>query len=401
MTPRLALAPSGHLSVEDEPESPSPLSEATAAALRQAFGQSSADGLLWLASSALEGELPAELVFWRGFAQDLFQRLCHLGEPSLDQWAALTEPEETEANQLVAEAPPMRGLEYLSAERLRLLWRELRELVVARARQHAEGPAAWLRAVNPLWHLLGRVTFHLAENKGDPARPFAFLATYTHRLSGQSRLQHLPLGQALRTYAGAREQARLAALLEPVRRAAAQSALVRQLLESKALFAPQAWTIREAYRFLTESSAMEQAGVVVRVPNWWSARERPRPQVQVHIGNRPTSVLGTEQLLDFQVNLALDGQPLSEEERRQLLAAGDGLVLLCGKCLGIGLDTAENPEQARGKRGRRATRAATADSSPRPRAAKKPSTGRQSAQKTPQSAQKSKLEPKRKTRARS
>jgi non-specific serine/threonine protein kinase len=179
--------------------------------------------------------------------------------------------------------------------------------------------------------LLGRVTFHLAENKGDPERPFAFLATFTHRLSGQSRLQHLPLAQALKTYADAREQVKLAALLEPVRRAAAQSQLVRKLVDTKALFAPQAWTIREAYRFLTESAAIEQAGVVVRVPDWWSARARPRPQVQVHIGTRPASAFSAEGLLDFQVSLALEGEPLDDEERRQLLAATEGLVLLRGK----------------------------------------------------------------------
>ena len=49
------------------------------------------------------------------------------------------------------------------------------------------------------------------------------MATFTHRLSSQAKLQHLPLADALKTYAGAREQAKLAALLEPVRRAAEQS----------------------------------------------------------------------------------------------------------------------------------------------------------------------------------
>src|SRR5437773_2518605 len=145
------------------------------------------------------------------------------------------------------------------------LRRELRDLVVARAAAHPHGPAAWLHAVNPLWHLLGRVTFHLAENKRDPSRPFAFLATFTHRLSSHAKLQHLPLAEALKTYAGAKEQAKLVALLEPVRRAAAQSPLVRELLDTKALFAHQAWSIREAHRFLTEAPRIEQAGRVVRV----------------------------------------------------------------------------------------------------------------------------------------
>ena len=214
---------------------------------------------------------------------------------------------------------------------LKTLWNELRELALAQAKQFPEGPAAWLRSVNPLWHLLGRVTFHLAENKRDPQRPFAFLATYTHKLSGQARLQHLPLAEALKTYAGAKDQQKLESLLEPVRRAAERSALAKELLEKRSLFAPQAWTVRQAHRFLTESPAIEAAGVVVRLPDWWSYRNRPRPQVQVRIGSRPTSELGLNQLLDFQVGVSLDGEPLTDAERRQLLAGAEGLVLLRGK----------------------------------------------------------------------
>jgi hypothetical protein len=49
--------------------------------------------------------------------------------------------------------------------------------------------------------VVGRVHFNLAENRKDEQAPFAFLATYTHRLSGHGKAQHLPLGQALREYA--------------------------------------------------------------------------------------------------------------------------------------------------------------------------------------------------------
>jgi hypothetical protein len=328
----LTITPGGHLRVEDtEPDGQQPLAEAAAAALQHAFGQSSAEGLLLLGSKELDQELPADLVFWRGVARDLFGRVCHLGEAAFDRWASLTGPSPEELAQLVAVAPPMRGLEYLTAEGLGRLWQELRDLVVARATEHAEGPAAWLQSVHPLWHLLGRVTFHLAENKRDPQRPFAFLATFTHRLTNQAKLQHLPLAEALKSYAGAGEQAKLATLLEPVRRAAAQSRLVRELLDSKALFAPQAWSIREAHRFLVEAPLVEQAGVVVRLPDWWSPRTPPRPQVQVTLGKRHQSGLGMDQLLDFQVDLTIDGQPLSDTERRQLLESTDGLVLLRGK----------------------------------------------------------------------
>ncbi|HEY3965576.1 MAG TPA: DEAD/DEAH box helicase [Planctomycetaceae bacterium] len=327
----ILITPAGQLHIEDSAESLPEVSEAIGERLIQAFAASSAEGLVLLASQELGEALPAGLVFWRGFARRFFQAVCQQGEGGFANWSTIAHPTNAELDQLILAAPPMRGLEYLNAELFRTLWKELRELVVALAGRHPQGPAAYLATINPLWHLLGRVTFHLAENKRDPARPFAFLATYTHKLSGQSRLQHLPLAEALKTYAGAKDISKLDSLLEPVRRAAGQSGLVRELLDTKALFAPQGWTIKQAYRFLTESPRIEEAGVVVRVPDWWAARRPARPQVQVRIGSQSTSAIGQDGLLDFNVSLALDGEPLTNEERRALLAGADGLVLLRGK----------------------------------------------------------------------
>ena len=62
--------------------------------------------------------------------------------------------------------------------------------------------------------------FNLAENRRDAEQPFAFMATYTTRLSAQAKAQHVPLGQALREYAGESNRDRLLSLLLPVQRAA-------------------------------------------------------------------------------------------------------------------------------------------------------------------------------------
>ncbi|HEY7154892.1 MAG TPA: DEAD/DEAH box helicase [Gemmataceae bacterium] len=331
MSLTLLITPGGQLRIAHDPESVSDVSDEAEQALEKAFGESSAEGLLLLASRELAQELPVALVFWRSLARQFFQAVCQLGEEAFQKWQSVAAPSEAELALLAAEAPPMRGLEYLNAGLLQTLWNELRELGAARAAEFPEGPAAWLRSVNPLWHLLGRVTFHLAENKRDPQKPFAFLATYTHKLSGQARLQHLPLAEALKTYAGAKDQQKLESLLEPVRRAAERSPLAKELLDKKALFAPQAWTVREAYRFLTESPAIEAAGVVVRLPDWWSPRSHPRPQVQVRIGGRPPSAFGLDELLDFEVAVSLDGATLTADERRELLDGTEGLVLLRGK----------------------------------------------------------------------
>ncbi|HEV7222641.1 MAG TPA: DEAD/DEAH box helicase [Pirellulales bacterium] len=337
MSRSISITPAGRLALSPEAQTAPELSASQARALDEAFAASSAEGLFRLASQALDGPLPAALVFWREWASRFFHALCGLGEEAWSRAAksgfadSLPAPDDDELEERVAHAPPMRGLEYLTAESLRRLWRELADLALARAAACAGGPEAFLRSVNPVWHLLGRVTFHLAENKRDEARPFAFLATYTHRVGADARLKHLPLAEALKQYAGERDQARLATLLAPVRRAAEHSTLVRELLDSRALFQPQAWSIAQAHRFLSAVPRMEDSGLVVRVPDWWNARRPVRPEVQVRIGQQPTERLGADSLLDFSIELSLDGEPLTDDERQRILAATEGLLLLRGR----------------------------------------------------------------------
>ena len=76
---------------------------------------------------------------------------------------------------------------------------------------------------------------------------------------------------------------------------------------------------------------MEQAGLVVRVPDWWSTRRPPRPQVQVRIGQTVSGETMVDRLLDFSVDVVLDGEPLTSAEKRQILEATEGLVLLRGR----------------------------------------------------------------------
>lgn len=331
MSRTIRISPAGRLLFESDPETLPELDGPIAAELEAAFADSSAAGLLWLASRGLERPFPAALLFWRDFSKRFFHAVCHLGEGIGRRWNRLTAPAIEEFEALAAAAPPMRGLDHLTAELLGRLWDELRELVVAEAQRHPEGAEAYLRTVNPVWHLLGRVTFHLAENKRDERRPFAFLATYAHRVSAGAKLQHLPLGQALKEYAGTRDREKLTALLEPVQRAAESSELIRELLDSRELFQPQAWPIRKAHRFLTEVPHMEQAGLVVRVPDWWNVRRPPRPQVRVQLGRKPVGEFGLDSLLDFSVDVAIEGEPLSDAERRSLLESAEGLVLLRGR----------------------------------------------------------------------
>ncbi len=173
------LTPHGLLLVESAPP-PSPWAEVeTGRRVAAAFGESPARGLLHLGTRELNSALPPAGAWWRELARRFLTQLCHTG--GLEQareLAALPPPAEAELSALAETAPPMRGGEYLNAEVLARLWRSLDELVRIEIAKHPQGAGAWLKESHPLWRMVGRVTFHLAENKRHPTHPFAFMASY-------------------------------------------------------------------------------------------------------------------------------------------------------------------------------------------------------------------------------
>ena len=331
----LAISPQGRLHVEEMAEADlgSPgLPESTASRVLQAFSAGPACGLLHLATVELQTSLPAGLGYARDMAKDYLTALCHAaGTDGSTELAPVVPPPSEELAFRVLQGPPMKGLEYLSAEVLQSWWRELDEFVRGEIRAFAGGAQAYLREKNPLWRLVGRVTFHLAENKRDEQYPFAFMASYSSRLSAQGRLQHMPMAKALQEYAGARNRQALISLLSPIQAASEKSSLVKELVDSGDIYRPLAWTPRQAYGFLQDIPAMEEAGLIVRVPDWWKAKRPPRPVVNATIGKRKGSALSAESLLDYSVGVCLDGAALSDEEIQYLLSAGDGLVRLKGQ----------------------------------------------------------------------
>ena len=326
------LTPHGLLLVENAVP-PSPWLEVeTGRRVAAAFAESAARGLLHLGTRELNAALPPAGAWWRELARRFLTQLCHTaGLEEAHELAALPPPAEVDLSALAETAPPMRGGEYLSADMLAHLWRSLDELVGVEISRHPQGAGAWLKESHPLWRMVGRVTFHLAENKRHPTHPFAFMASYASRISSQSRLQHLPLGRALQEYAGAGNKPALLNLLSPVQKAAEKSGFVRELVDSSRIFKPLPWTPAEAYRFLKEAAACEEAGVVVRLPDWWKGGRPPRPRISVRVGNNQGGGLGADTLLDFSVQRTLDGEPLTEAEWESLLTAAEGLALVRGK----------------------------------------------------------------------
>ena len=110
------------------------------------------------------------------------------------------------------------------------------------------------------------------------------------------------------------------------------------MVESGEVYHPLAWSPRDAYRFLQDIPIFEESGLVVRVPDWWKPNHPPRAVVNVAIDSRKGTTLGVDAMLDFSVNVSLDGQPLSDVEIKRLLESAGGLVALKGKWVEVDRD---------------------------------------------------------------
>ena len=333
-----ALTPHGRLIVLPQDDAPV-LDVALATRIRGAFERGSGHGLLHLGATEIGQVMPPEFAYWRDLGSRFVTALCT--RPDTDERKHELPPPPADLETLTAASPLMPGAEYLTLDVLRSLWVETGEAFSAAHATSKLSLADFLKQLNPAWNVVGRVHFNLAENRKDDESPFAFLATYTHRLSGHGKAQHLPLGQALREYADAASKEKLLSLLLPVQRAAERCTWLKQMVEAGEIFHPLRWSPQEAFRFLGDTAELERAGVVVRMPANWRTGRPPRPQVTATIGTKEPPGLDTDALLDFRMELTLDGEKLTQAEVKEMLAASNGLALLRGKWVEVDSDRLE------------------------------------------------------------
>jgi non-specific serine/threonine protein kinase len=335
----LSLTPHGRLVLSQDPGAP-PLVPALAQRLQPAFARGSGHGLLLLGADETATALPLVLSYWREFAARYLTALCMQPRDGEADRGAAPVPalSSAELEHLTHAAPPMTGAEYLTSDVLDALWRAIDTAFTLELAESGQSVQDFLKHRNPAWNLVGRVHFNVAENRQDPEAPFAFLATYTTRLSAQAKAQHQPLGQALREYSGAANKERLLSLLIPVQRASESCPWLKSMVDAGEIFHPLRWTPREVFQLLQDVPQLETAGVVVRMPAAWRGKRPPRPQVTGTVGANPPSGLGQNALLDFQMEVTLDGETLTKAEIRNLLSQTNGLALVRGRWVELDRD---------------------------------------------------------------
>jgi len=303
--------------------------------------------LLFLGFADSGVDLPASLDFWRRFS-GLFIKHLRL-TPDLEELRERVRVPvaDREISDLLESAPAMVGGEYLSPELLKTFWNALNTAFSRAISAFSGSIAEFIHQYSPNSNLLGRVYFHLVENReGD--YPFAFLATYSTVMGGSGTSRHLPLKYALQEYRDDRDK--LLELLTTVYRAARESKLLGELLENNELFSPLAWSSEEAYIFLQEVPLYEDAGILCRIPDWWKAG-KTGIKVRISLGEQQPAMVGMEALLDFSPHLMLGEDEISPQEARRLLEQVEGLAFIKNKWVEVDREKLEQSlaayEQAR------------------------------------------------------
>ncbi len=242
--------------------------------------------------------------------------------------------EEEEKEELLLDVPYINGLEYLNAHWLECVWDRLNKAFSKEMKEHKGTVAEYFVSKNPDIHLAGKVYFHLVESKKEEY-PFAFLATYAVELSATGKAKHLPLKNALMEYG--QNSKKLLGLLSTVNKAAQQSKLLSELIETGEIFHPIGLSADETYTFLKEVPLYEEAGVLCRIPNWWRKKSEAL-KMSVNIGSKEPSRIGLDALVDFNIELSLGGEAITKEELERLISQSDGLAFIKGKWIEVDPD---------------------------------------------------------------
>jgi non-specific serine/threonine protein kinase len=293
---------------------------------REAFNQMPDQALYDLSFQERPKWLDHAGVFLYQVADCFLKTLTRQPELELLREGIAVAPEETTVERLLNEVPFTVGAEYVSEQWIRRMFCRLNAVFSEEITKYHGTAALYLAEKSQHLKMPERIFFHLVESR-DKEYPFAFLATYATR-SQNGNIQHLPLQYALTEYKA--DRAKLVELLSCLNRAAEVSPLINEFVEKGEMFHPLRLTATEAYHLLKDVPAIEQAGIICRIPNWWK-KNTYHVSMAVKLGEEKPSLLGMDTMLGMVPQLEVDGVPLSREDIQMLMAQTEGLALLKGK----------------------------------------------------------------------
>ena len=295
------------------------------------FSANNDSWLLFLGFCDHQVSLSPSLDYWRNFTGAFATKLSQTPDLEILRHKVKILIEKDELRLHLEQAPLMIGSEYLNTALLEAVRVRLNNAFAFAIKSYDGTVEDFIRTYSPNVHLVGRVFFHLVENKSNDY-PFAFMATYSTRINKQGRSKHLPLKHALQEYKNDNEK--LLELLATVHRAAERSPLIADLLETGELFHPFVWTAGDAFSFLKEVPVYEESGVLCRIPNWWKGN-KASVRLNFSVGDSKPSFVGMDAILNFNARLFLGDTQISEKEARQLLSESEGLAFIKNKWVAV------------------------------------------------------------------
>lgn len=259
-------------------------------------------------------------------ADTFFKKLTEIPELEIVRENAQIEMSEDDYMQLLQAVPFAAGAEYINREWIGLIFSKLLAVFAKEISVYNGTVQMYLTEKSQHLHVPERIFFHLVENR-DGYYPFAFMATYaTKRDDGG--IQHVPLEYALSEYRDNRD--RLLSLLSCLEKAADVSGLISGFMHSGELFHPLRLTVQEAYSFLKDVEAIENTGILCRIPNWWK-KKYSTVSLSIKLGDKKPSAFGLDAILSVKPEMVVDGVRLTKKDVQELMKQTEGLAFIKGK----------------------------------------------------------------------
>ena len=256
--------------------------------------------------------------FWHRFSQTFIHRLRLTPDIEILRDKATIEFPKQERKQFLLDTPNNLGSEYIQETFLTTIWEELNDYFKRQIRKTNKTVESFLHALNEDIHSSGRIYFHLVENKNSRSHPFSFLATSKVGKNDQ----HVPLREIIKETSG--NEDKLRNMFIQLYRAVKKSSSLDTMFSNGDLFHPIQWTPQEAFRFLKEIPAFENAGILCHIPDWWR-KKRNLVSTQISLGEKQVSHLGMNALINFNLSFHLQSLNLSYSETAKLLEHEEGL----------------------------------------------------------------------------
>ena len=272
-----------------------------------------------------EGE-HATFVFLRKLSKKFIDELTDIPGLELYREKAKVSLSDEVADEILRIVPFGIGTEYITKQWIEDEFHELNSIYASEIANYEGTVQLYLTEKNQELRVPERIFFHLVDYFED-SYPFAFLATYATEVE-KGVVEHKHLSYALTEYKDDRKK--LLSLLSCLNKAAEVSGLVKEFVESGEMFHPLRLTQEEAYQLLQSIEAIEECGILCRVPNWWKQKKQ-RVSISVNVGEKEPSFVGFDALIAMVPSLAVDGEMLSQEEVDLLLEQAEGLRRIKGK----------------------------------------------------------------------